>query len=282
MMTDFATTRTRRPRRLLMIGLAAALIALGAALATVLIGSVSAEDDAHDEDNSASTMLTIEGVASRSVSYDGTTGRFTVSVLKPTVLAAVSAGNTAAKAVAEAVEENCTVSEPDGADHTAPPTCISPSGLQTTRIRIHEEFDWTERGRVSQGFRYENSLSIAIRGTGFAGGLVDLVIRAGGDDVRFDGLDFTTSRRAEIERMALLDAIDDARATARSIAKHMKYEIVRIVELEPSSNLSAAPASGETEERAMADDSAEPTPVFGGSESITARVRLVFELRPQS
>ena len=282
MMTDFATTRTRRPRRLLMIGLAAALIALGAALATVLIGSVSAEDDTHDEDNSASTMLTIEGVASRSVSYDGTTGRFTVSVLKPTVLAAVSAGNTAAKAVAEAVEENCTVSEPDGADHTAPPTCISPSGLQTTRIRIHEEFDWTERGRVSQGFRYENSLSIAIRGTGFAGGLVDLVIRAGGDDVRFDGLDFTTSRRAEIERMVLLDAIDDAQATARSIAKHMKYEIVRIVELEPSSNLSAAPASGETEERAMADDSAEPTPVFGGSKSITARVRLVFELRPQS
>lgn len=225
------------------------------------------------------TILTVEGAASRSVSHDGTVGRFTISVLRPTLLEAASAGNVAANAIADSVAEHCTKEEPEDADHTAEPSCISPNGLETTRIRIHEKFDWTEQGRVSQGFRYENGLSIAIRGTGFAGGLVDLVIRAGGDLVRFDGLDFTTSQRAEIERLALLDAIDDAQATATAIAAHMGYEIVRVVELSPLGSLTAAQVFEEAE-AAMADDGFEPTPVFGGMESITSRVRMVFELRP--
>ena len=46
-----------------------------------------------------------------------------------------------------------------------------------------------------------------------------MVITSGGDQVRFDGLDFTVSRRAEFERLALLDAIDDAQATARAIVR---------------------------------------------------------------
>lgn len=228
------------------------------------------------------TTLTIEGAASRSVSYDGAVGRFTVSVLEPTVLEAVSAGNTAVKAIADSVDQNCHESGPDDNQELDAPICVSPNGLQTTRIRIHEEFDWTERGRVSQGFRYENGLSIAVEGTDFAGGLVDLVIQAGGDHVRFDGLDFTATGRAEAERLALLDAIDDAQATADSIAAHMGYEIVRIVELNPV----GSPTASQTVERAefadSADEGFEPTPVFGGSESVTSRVRMVFELRPMS
>ncbi len=276
--------RTRTARRYLAVGLAAALLALGAALALALTNSAQAESPAVEISvNSGEedlTMLTVEGAASRSVSYDGTIARFTVSVLKPTALEAASAGNTAATAIADAVDENCTEDEPDDADHTADPTCISPSGLQTTRLSIRQEFDWTEQGRrVSRGFRYENGLSISIRGTGFAGGLVDLVIKAGGDNVRFDDLDFTTSRRAEIERLALLDAIDDARSTADSIAEHMGYEIVRIVEMSPTGSFSASRVTEESAEAAF-DSSYEPTPIFGGSESITSRIRMVFELRP--
>ncbi|MXY86529.1 MAG: DUF541 domain-containing protein, partial [Chloroflexi bacterium] len=88
------------------------------------------------------------------------------------------------------------------------------------------------------------------------------------------------SGRAEAERLALLDAIDDAQATADSIAAHMGYEIVRVVELSPVGSLTASRTILESAEEAMADDSFEPTPVFGGSESVTSRVRMVFELRP--
>lgn len=265
-----------------------AVLALAAALLTIGLLSVSADGheppeptlyEASDQTQEQLTKLTVEGAASRSVSYDGTVARFTVSLLRETVLKATNQGNWYLNQIAEAVAETCTVAEPEDAEPTDEPICISPNGLQTTFIRIHEEFDWTEQGRVSQGFRYENGLRIAIQGTEFAGGLVDLVIKAATDNVRFDGLDFTTSQRAEIERLALLDAIDDAQATAAAIADHMGYEIVRIVELSPLGSLTASRTSNESVEAAM--DAAEfmPTPVFGGTESITSRVRIVFELR---
>ncbi len=273
--------------RMVMAGLVA-LIVLALVSAPALLPSARAEDG----DGSGSAMpveveeelteLAVEGVGKRSVSYDGAFGRFTVSVLRDSLITAVSDGNRSVQAIADAVAKNCTKTEPEGADHTAPPTCISPNGLQTVGIRIEEEFDWTEQGRVSRGFRYENRLSIAIRGTGFAGGLVDMVITSGGDNVRFDGLDFTVSRRAEFERLALLDAIDDAQATARAIAGHMGYEIVRIVRITPGAGFDPYAVERFAGDDAFAAEAAsEPTPVFGGAEVVTSRVSMVFELRPK-
>jgi len=230
----------------------------------------------------ALTELTVEGIGSRSVNYDGAIGRFTVSVLRDSLIEAVADGNKTVQAIADEVAAKCTEGEPEDADHTTAPTCISPGGLQTVGIRIQEEFDWTEQGRVSQGFLYENRLTIGIRGTGFAGGLVDMVITAGGDNVRFQGLDFTVSRRAEFERLALLDAIDDARATAQAIADHMGFEIVRIARMMPGSGYDPY---GDSErfaaaESALDDSGSVPTPVFGGAETVTSRITMVFEIRP--
>ena len=283
-------TRIPVVRRIVGVGLVV-LVVLGAVSASAL----TEYDRAVQVDESAAVMpvvvgsereqlteLTVEGVGSRSVSYDGAIGRFTVSVLRDSLITAVSDGNATVQAIADAVEEKCTEGEPEDADHTTDPTCISPRGLQTVGIRIQEEFDWTEQGQVSNGFRYENRLTIAIRGTGFAGGLVDLVITSGGDNVRFEGLDFTVSRRAEFERLALLDAIDDARATAQAIADHMGYEIVRIVRMTPGTPFDPY---GESErfaaaEVALDDSGSVPTPVFGGAETVTSRVTIVFEIRP--
>ena len=277
-------------RRIAGVGLAA-LIALGAVSAPTLTHSARAEEVEESasvapaevrSEQEELTELTVEGVGSRSVNYDGAVGRFTVSVLRDSLITAVSDGNEAVEAIAGEVAKRCTESEPEDADHTADPTCISPSGLKTVGIRIQEEFDWTEQGRVSNGFRYENRLTIAIRGTGFAGGLVDMVITAGGDNVRFEGLDFTVSRRTEYERLALLDAIDDARATGQAIAEHMGYEIVRIVKVTPGGGFNPYEESRSFALEAAAAEGSDsvPTPVFGGAEVVTSRVAMVFELRP--
>ena len=108
------------------------------------------------------------------------------------------------------------------------------------------------------------------------------MITAGGDNVRFQGLDFTVSRRAEFERLALLDAIDDARATAQAIADHMGFEIVRIARMMPGSGYDPY---GDSErlaaaESALDDSGSVPTPVFGGSETVVSRITMVFEIRP--
>ncbi len=229
--------------------------------------------------NEQLTTLTIEGAASRTVAYDGAVARFRVVVERDSALEARQAGVLVVNAIRDAVEESCTTGEPENADHTAEPSCISPNKQQTVSLRLSQVWDWTEEGRVLRGWEYEYRLQIAIRGTGFAGGLVDLVIGAGGDSLHFDGLDFTASRRAEFERLALLDAIDDAQSTADSIAEHMGYEIVRLVELSPTGSPAAPRVVTEFAE-AAADESFAPTPVFAGSEMVTSRVRMVFELRP--
>lgn len=273
---------TWRRRGYVAIGLAAALVALAALLATTLTSPAGAEEYAEKKvtetvtewvGKDSYTTLTIEGAASRNIQRDGTIARFSISVIDQSVLTAVAQGNSALADVRTALQMGCN-------DDNAEQLCVPADQLQTISIRISEQFDWTESGRVSLGFSYDNALLARIDGVDQAGLLIDTILNAGGDHVRFDGLDFTASGRPEAERLALLDAIDDARATADSIAAHMGYEIVRVVELSPIGSLSASRVTEEAAEAAFADDSYEPTPVFGGSETVTSRVRMVFELRP--
>lgn len=254
-----------------------ALLTLAAALLIVAALTVRADQEydlklvpSQDEQL---TTLTIEGVKSRPVAYDGTEVRFRVSVLDESVQAAVSTGNSALTDVHTALEMGCNDDNPDQ-------LCVTTDQLQTRSIRIYEQTDWRDGQRVTLGFRYENELLVRIDGVDQAGVLIDVILTAGGDHVRFDGINFTASGRAEAERLALLDAIDDAQATADSIADHMGYEIVRVVELSPIGSLTASRVVEESAEAAIADEAFEPTPVFGGSESVTSRVRMVFELRP--
>jgi len=272
----------RNGRRLIAVGLAAALVVVGALLTLTGSSSVGAEEYIEKKvtetvtawpEKASATMLTIEGAASRSIERDGTVARFSITALDESVRDAVSTGNSALVDVRTALQMGCNDDDPEQ-------LCVPNDQLQTTSIRINEQFDWTEQGRVSLGFEYRNSLLARIDGVDQAGLLIDTILLAGGDHIRFDGLDFTASGRAEAERLALLDAIDDAQATAESIAEHMGYEIVRVVELSPVGNLTASRTILESAEAAMADESFEPTPVFGGSESVMSRVRMVFELRP--
>ena len=262
------------------LALAASLLAMMVVLSTTANAETPAvEINVAGEADDLTTLIVV-GNGSRSVSYDGAIARFKVTVVRDSALEARQAGSVVVSAIKDAIDEHCTTDEPATADHTAAPTCISPKGLQTVGFRLGQQWDWTEAGRVLRGWEYEYRLQIAIRGTGFAGGLVDLVIGAGGDSLHFDDLDFTASGEAEAEREALLDAITDARATAASIAEHMRYEIVRIVELSPVGAATPYPA---VEARAFAADEEaayEPTQVFAGTQSVIRQVRMVFELRP--
>ena len=103
---------------------------------------------------------------------------------------AVSTGNSALVDVRTALQMGCNDDNPEQ-------LCVRSDQLQTTSIRINEQFDWTEQGRVSLGFEYRNSLLARIDGVNQAGLLIDTILIAGGDHVRFDGLDFTASGRAE-------------------------------------------------------------------------------------
>ena len=278
-MMNTTSNRTRCRRGLL--HLAAIVIGATAMLALAMPQPVGAEEGEEAAAAEPATRLTVEGAASRRVFVDGTLARFTVSALMPTVQEAAQLGNAAVQQIADEVTAHCAWTLPQGENRDTVTTCVLGNGLQSEGLRISEEFDWTEEGRVSQGFRYEHRLRIDILGTEAAGELVDLVIAAGGDQVRLDGIEFTRSRLAAEARFALLVAIQDAQATADLIAELLNYEIVRIVEIRP---LGSRIAIDELPTTVMQPGESDfvPTAVFGGAASVTARVELTFELRPVS
>ena len=170
---------TRNFRRLLAIGLATALLAVATLLALTLTNSVGAEEYVEKKvtetvtewtDKKPLTTLMIEGAAARSIERDGTVARFThFSVLDESVLDAVSTGNSALVDVRTALEMGCNDDNPEQ-------LCVKDEQLQTTSIRIHEEYDWIEGRRESTGFRYENSLFARIDGVEQAGLLIDAIL----------------------------------------------------------------------------------------------------------
>ena len=254
------------------------LFALAASVLTVGLLSVSAQGDEQAVKialDPPSTTLVVDGAGSRSVERDGTIALFSINVLDQSAANAASTGNSALVNVKTALEMGCNDDNPDQ-------LCVSSNQLQTTSIRLYEDFDWIEGERTSLGFRYVNSVQARMEGVDQAGLLIDTILQAGGKHVRFDDLSFTSSRRAEIRKLALLDAIDDAQETAGLMVDHMGYEIVRIVEITQPGQVPGFRAyEFEAEQAAMTDDGGfVPTPVFGGSEPVNASVLIVFEIRP--
>ena len=60
----------------------------------------------------------------------------------------------------------------------------------------------------------------------------------------------------------------------------MGYEIVRIVRMTPGGGFDPYVGLRSFAVQTAAESSAAPTPVFGGAETVTSRVTMVFELRP--
>ena len=115
---------------------------------------------------------------------------------------------------------------------------VSDDQLHTQRVSLREEYDWTEQGRVSLGFRYSQSLTLQVEGTDRAGQLIDRIVSAGDGAVSINSVSFSASGRAEAEREVLLAAMDDARATADAMAAQIGKEIVDTIEVTVASNLS--------------------------------------------
>jgi len=221
--------------------------------------------DAQGGSQTDEATVTVEGSAGRAVEPDQTVIQYSVGVLNRSANQAVPQGAVVLQRIADAL---------DDAD-------IPEERLRTTNVSLREEFDWTEDGRVSLGFRYTNSVRVTADGADRAGGLLYTIIEAGGDQVAINSIGFDISERAQIEREVVLTALDDAKVNATAIAWHLNLTVGRVISVEVISGLSpiAQSTSGATQESALAADAARAsTPTFAGVDTITARVRVVYAL----
>ena len=242
----------------LMTAIAVAVWSFGGALAQ----EVEQTEPAMVE--TGTTMLTVRGVATRALTPDQTTIQFEVSALDETARNAVRAGDRTLRAIQSRLRAYR----------------VSDDELHTQRVSLREEYDWTEQGRVSLGFRYSQSLTLQVDGTDRAGQLIDRIVSAGGDAVSINSVSFSASGRADAERDVLLAAMADARATADAMAAQIGKEIFDTIEVTVASALSPVTFAQE-EEAEYASDSAAATARFisPGDDQVQVSVVMKFIAR---
>lgn len=248
-----------------MIG-AAGLAALAALMIALLaLGGAQGQEPEGAAEPESKTTITVTGAASRSLTTDQTTIDFTVSALAEGAQTAVQRAETALAAITTRLRWM------SGVDHEK---------IFTRNVSLREEFDWTEQGRISRGFRYGHLLTLRIEGTDSAGAVIDAIVGAGEGAVEINNVSFSTSTRAAVERQVLLAAISDARATADAIAAELGKTIIDTIEITVVNALSPIEVEAERAEAATADEGYTAAPqIRGGQESVSVSVRAAFAAR---
>ena len=253
-----------------MLGAAGLALLTAIAVAVWSFGGAQAQEVEQTEPavvETGTTMLTVRGVATRALTPDQTTIQFEVSALDETARNAVRAGDRTLRAIQSRLRAYR----------------VTDDQLHTQRVSLREEYDWTEQGRVSLGFRYSQSLTLQVEGTDRAGQLIDRIVSAGDGAVSINSVSFSASGRAEAEREVLLAAMDDARATADAMAARIDKEIFDTIEVTVASALSPVAFAGEAgeQEEAAASDSAAATARFinPGQDQVQVSVVMKFVAR---
>ena len=236
--------------RTLWLGIAV-LAAVGIS-ALALSGGSTAEAQTPEEGT-----LTVTGSAAVTVEPDGASIEITVSALENTAgraqsAAAASMGRVRSALLAQGVED---------------------ADIQTVRISLFEEFDFGEEGRRRIGFRFSNTIRVTTDGVDAIGAVIDAAVTAGGDRVSINSIQFLVSNRAEAEDAARLAAIDDAQRKAEAMATRAGVSLGRVSVIEETGFSSPVAVEGPAFDEALAG-----TPVFGGSEQISASVRMIFRI----
>ena len=149
---------------------------------------------------------------------------------------------------------------------------VEDKDIQTRRFNIRAERDWqevTENGvRTSKsvlvGYRVNNTLTVKARDLDNLDDLIDSAVEAGGDAIRFDGLNFTTEDLSSVTAQLREDAVNDAKSKAEHFAELADVSLGNIIFI--SDGTVASPlAGGYLESRAFA---AAPAPAYDTSISV--------------
>ena len=143
---------------------------------------------------------------------------------------------------------------------------------------VVQEGCFTDRERVITGYEVGNNVTVKLRDLDTVGEIIDEVTDAGGDQIRFDGIDFSIDDPSPLEDQALTAAINDAIAKAGAVAGTAGVELGSLIHIsEGVSQDGIYPAS---QFRAFAlEASAYGTQVSGGALQVTASVQALFSIK---
>lgn len=99
--------------------------------------------------------------------------------------------------------------------------------VQTTHLSISPEYEWTDEGRRRMvGYIAAHGISVKVRDLDSVGMVIDSAIEAGGNEARFDGLNFVAEENPDVMRELRQNAYRDALAQAEHFAELAGLKVV--------------------------------------------------------
>jgi uncharacterized protein len=148
--------------------------------------------------------------------------------------------------------------------------------LQTTDLTI--EPNYANTGTTVRGYSVDNSVIAKIRRFSTAGTVIDAAVAAGGNATRIDSLAFLLTKPLRAQARARDLAVRQAVGHARAIAASANERIGGICSIDDQTTTSTTTPVVPYGNLGTAAPSAHGIPVESGSETVTARVSVVFAL----
>jgi uncharacterized protein YggE len=126
------------------------------------------------------------------------------------------------------------------------------------------------------GFVVVNRVQVRTTRVKDVGGLIDLGVRAGADDVSSVG--FGREHTKEAAQQAVREAMQRARENAEAVAAGLGMRVLRIMSIEPSLEQIEGPMV--FNQAALRSGAADATQIQPGALTLTAQVRIHFVLGP--
>lgn len=154
-------------------------------------------------------------------------------------------------------------------------TGIRPSDVQTTNLSIQPNYANT--GSTVTGYSVDNTIVAKIRKLSSAGTLIDAAVTAGGNAARIDSLAFSLTQPIHAQDRARNMAVHQAVGHAKAMAAAAGRRLGGICSLKDQTTTST-PVPVQLGFAASAAPLRAPVPVEAGSQSVTARVMIVYSL----
>jgi len=156
------------------------------------------------------------------------------------------------------------------------------TNIETMNYNIYEDFDWTDDGRESNGFRATNILNIKTTDFDLVGKIIDLSVNAGATSIQSVNFELSDAKQSELKKQALAKASEDARLKAEGMAEGLGAKLGRIKSVSDSSyNYRAYPMldMAETMGAGAVKSAVEDVIINPRELEVSANVNVVFALK---
>jgi uncharacterized protein YggE len=154
---------------------------------------------------------------------------------------------------------------------------VPKDAVRTTGYSIEAEFDFTGGRRVLRGYVARNGVEIRLDAIERTGEIIDAVVQAGATSV--SGVRFDLKDRAVVERDALRQAVEDARARADALAAGAGRAVDRVLRIDDTRQGRIPPPQSMMMRAAGNAAESYQTPIEPGFVEIRAQVTLTVAIK---